>query len=215
MRQKNGGEMIIEAKEASVKTAQVEVKALTISGKQVTLAVFRQLEEIECHDSDFNIDCTIWGKVNYHPDKCSSDKEHIHLIVQKEDKIFRSIVFKEIPYSFIQEIRSEIESRFTSFFLCSLQKDPSFFDIGTLSSYGNPSLRIQGHKINLLINKSHISYGYNRFFDPKLLAEKIDKFGRYTFDEVRESIENEMQKICAYSRIYEKARLTEHLFIAV
>ena len=36
---------VITAREALVKTAAVDVKVLTISGKQVTLAVFRQLQE--------------------------------------------------------------------------------------------------------------------------------------------------------------------------
>ena len=37
--------MIIDVQQAEIKTASVEIKSLTVSGKQLTLAVFRQLQE--------------------------------------------------------------------------------------------------------------------------------------------------------------------------
>lgn len=49
---------------AIIKTAQVEVKALTISGKQVTLAVFRQLPEEHILESySLEMKGIIWGRV--------------------------------------------------------------------------------------------------------------------------------------------------------
>ncbi|MEV7427003.1 hypothetical protein [Streptomyces sp. NPDC091212] len=79
---------------ATITTAAVEVKALTISGKQVTLAVFRQLEEASIIES---LDATLagepWGRVNYHPDKCADAKEHIHVVWQKEDELRRATVY--------------------------------------------------------------------------------------------------------------------------
>lgn len=79
---------------ATITTAAVEVKALTISGKQVTLAVFRQLEDANIIEP---LDATLagepWGRVNYHPDKCADEKEHIHVVWQKGDELRRGTIY--------------------------------------------------------------------------------------------------------------------------
>jgi hypothetical protein len=52
--------------EATVKTAAVEVKSLTISGKQVTLAVFRQLQKEDLiNERSDDLLGIPWGTVNY------------------------------------------------------------------------------------------------------------------------------------------------------
>lgn len=67
---------------AEIKTAAVEIRTLTISGKQVTLAVFRQLREEPLIAEDGTLNGVPWGIVNYHPDKCANDGEHIHVVWQ-------------------------------------------------------------------------------------------------------------------------------------
>lgn len=55
---------------AEIKTATVEIRTLTISGKQVTLAVFRQLLQeswIDLQTAERR--GPAWGVVNYHPDR--------------------------------------------------------------------------------------------------------------------------------------------------
>ena len=42
----------IEVRTAEVKTAAVEIKTLSVSGKQMTLALFRQLKKEAIHDPD-------------------------------------------------------------------------------------------------------------------------------------------------------------------
>jgi len=74
--------MRINVHDATVKTAQVEVRVLTINGKQVTLAVFRQLQESPLLDDRFDLRGPVWGRVNYHPDGCSKDPEHLHVVWQ-------------------------------------------------------------------------------------------------------------------------------------
>jgi hypothetical protein len=73
---------------AEIKTATVEIKSLTVSGKQVTLAVFRQLIEAELVDYDGNFAGLPWGTVNYHPGKCD-DKTHRHVVWQQGDELRR------------------------------------------------------------------------------------------------------------------------------
>ncbi|WP_433542029.1 hypothetical protein ACQP10_38400 (plasmid) [Streptosporangium sandarakinum] len=67
---------------AEITTATVEIKTLTVSGKQVTLAVFRQLQEAALVNDDGTLNGTPWGTVNYHPDKCADTAEHLHIVWQ-------------------------------------------------------------------------------------------------------------------------------------
>src|SRR5262245_11222553 len=82
----------ITTHEATVKTAAVEVKSLTISGKQVTLAVFRQLlneDLIDERTGDLSgvPECT----VNYFWGDCH-EGAHLHVVWQKGTELRRSCV---------------------------------------------------------------------------------------------------------------------------
>lgn len=85
---------------ADVTTATVEVKILTVNGRQVTLAFFRQLVEETPSDG-----ATFWGRVNYCPNRdCSQPSrdrnlygkwpEHEHLIWQRGDELRRATVWR-------------------------------------------------------------------------------------------------------------------------
>jgi hypothetical protein len=82
----------INVSEAVVKTAEVQVHVLTISGKQVTLAVFRQLEESPLLSDAHDLRGPAWGRVNYHPDGCKGDGEHMHVVWQDGTELRRSRV---------------------------------------------------------------------------------------------------------------------------
>lgn len=90
------GQVKLAVRDAQVKTASVEVKSLTISGKQVTLAVFRQLEEEPLIGELGEFLGLPWGRVNYHPDKCGSNRDggdgHIHVVWQKGEELRRAYV---------------------------------------------------------------------------------------------------------------------------
>src|SRR5262245_16993396 len=89
----------LTSENAVIKTAAVEVKTLTISGKQVTLAVFRQLPEESPIDPttewpDFRFKGLIWGRVNYHPDKCGDIAlEHVHVVWQRGETLNRGRIY--------------------------------------------------------------------------------------------------------------------------
>lgn len=88
----------LTAENAVIKTVAVEIKALTISGKQVTLAVFRQLPDVFLLDHLTLEELGVpWGRVNYHPDKCSDRPNHIHIVWQKGETLLRATMF-EIPH---------------------------------------------------------------------------------------------------------------------
>lgn len=87
----------LDALSAEVKTATVEVKALTISGRQVTLSVFRQLPIREIVSLDtVDLQGIPWGHVNYHP-QCEVSGEHLHIVWQAGDELYRSSTTKCAP----------------------------------------------------------------------------------------------------------------------
>lgn len=77
---------------AEIRTATVEVKTLTLSGKQVTQSVFKQLHERDLITADGFLNGQPWGLVNYHPDKCADAPAHVHVVWQCGSDLFRSRV---------------------------------------------------------------------------------------------------------------------------
>lgn len=79
---------------ATITTAAIEIRTLTIGRKQVTLAVFRQLREEPLIAEDGTLNGVPWGAVNYHPDKCGDDRlKHWHIVWQRGDELLRSRVY--------------------------------------------------------------------------------------------------------------------------
>lgn len=77
---------------AEIRTATVEVKTLTLAGKQVTLSVFRQLRERTLINADGTLNGQPWGTVNYHPDKCADSDAHLHVVWQVGSDLHRARV---------------------------------------------------------------------------------------------------------------------------
>lgn len=83
---------ILTPQTAELNTATVQINTLTVSGKQVTLAVFRQLTEARLINEDGAFTGTPWGTVNYHPDRCADHKAHWHVVFQVGDELRRDRV---------------------------------------------------------------------------------------------------------------------------
>ncbi len=88
---------IINISNAQIKTAAVEIKTLTVSGRQVTLSVFKQIiEEPLLDEVAMKLNGTPWGTVNYFvKDDLSEFK--INIIWQKGSELRRCAIFKK-PY---------------------------------------------------------------------------------------------------------------------
>ena len=85
---------VVHVEQASLKTATITVKALTIDKRQMTLSVFRQLQEEALVDTDTGEFRGLpWGTVNYCPDKKTCGyrpRKHLHVIWQKGDELRRA-----------------------------------------------------------------------------------------------------------------------------
>lgn len=76
---------------AEIQTATVEVRTLTLSGKQVTLSVFKQIEQAPIIQDDGTLAGEPWGRVNYHPDKwCARQELHHHVVWQHGAELRRA-----------------------------------------------------------------------------------------------------------------------------
>lgn len=81
---------------AIVKTATVQINAITIDGRQVTQALFRQLLEEPLIGQDGILAGTPWGFVNHHPDGCGTKTpKHRHVVWQRGDELLRARVYVE------------------------------------------------------------------------------------------------------------------------
>jgi hypothetical protein len=115
---KNGSGRRITVKEAQVKTVQVEVKALTVSGKQVTLAVFRQLQEEELVDEfSLQLNGIPWGTVNYHWGACHSHGQHWHVVWQKGEELRRAQVNRERSYDVKEHYQKRLDHGYQAYLL--------------------------------------------------------------------------------------------------
>lgn len=73
-----------------IETATIEIKSLTIGGRQMTPSIFKQLHERPVINYAGDINGTPWGVVNYHPDQCAQSPEHLHIVWQCGEQLNRS-----------------------------------------------------------------------------------------------------------------------------
>lgn len=86
----------IESTEAVLKTASVEVKTLTLKGKQMTLSVFRQLQKGTLIDpTTLKLNGVPWGKVNYFWGDCMPN--HLHIVWQLGNELRRDCIYEKWP----------------------------------------------------------------------------------------------------------------------
>jgi hypothetical protein len=89
---------VISIRDVRLQRAEVTLDTIKVGGKQVTLAIFRQLIEEDLIAKDGSFNGLPWGHVNYCPDKrCSDSNDHLHIVWQKGDQLRRTTVQRE-PY---------------------------------------------------------------------------------------------------------------------
>ncbi len=145
------------AADATIQTATVEVKVMRIGKREMTLSVFRQLQEEPIIDEQTGkLTGEPWGRVNYHPDKgCTDSHEHEHVIWQKGNELRRARVhpcyaetsgWRSLRHDLGQEIGWHLSS------CAAAGQRPSYLDIDTcMPSYGNAAkhidVRVDGFEV--------------------------------------------------------------------
>jgi len=83
----------ISAEQAIIQTAKIEIKSLTLNGKQMTMSVFRQIHQrklISEQGGEFSFNGVPWGRVNYHWG--SQVTSNLHVLWQDGPDLFRDLI---------------------------------------------------------------------------------------------------------------------------
>ena len=181
-------EKIVNADEATITAATVEIQVIRVGNRQMTQSVFKQLRserffayESWCEEGSlkiqFETDGPLWGWVNYHPGGCSYLKEHVHVIWQKGNELRKWYLVKDPDNSqhSLYKKYSEIEAVYYTRFvgtLCALIIAGWRPNIGEASSM---FFTIDDHQIG--VNKSDIPDDVIRLTDPDYLRVwyEVDK----------------------------------------
>lgn len=92
---------ILTTENAEIKTAAIEIKSLTVSNRQVTLSLFRQIPHEDLIDYDqMKLNGTPWGQINYFWKETYEDCK-IHIVWQKGKELRRSIILRKASYNYI------------------------------------------------------------------------------------------------------------------
>jgi hypothetical protein len=117
----------IQDREATIKTAIIEIKALTVGGRQVTQALFKQLEEERLIDEDtLLLKGVPWGRVNYHAGCLPDTGDHCHVVWQWDDQLRRSCIARRRG----EEVAGnragyDLPWRMTAFLLSCVDEEPT------------------------------------------------------------------------------------------
>jgi hypothetical protein len=100
---------VITTREAKISTCAVEIKSLTVSGKQMTLSVCRQIQNEYIIDRDTGqLRGVPWGRINYFWGDCKPN--HLHVIWQKGDELRLACVHPDAPDLLYAGERREVEA---------------------------------------------------------------------------------------------------------
>lgn len=97
---------VITIKEANISTLSVELKAIHINAKQMTLSVFRQIQEEDLIDDQFHLLGVPWGNVNYFWDKSPQLNSTVLHVVWQKGKELRRWRFTDIRERFNEHYRA-------------------------------------------------------------------------------------------------------------
>ena len=202
---------VINVENAQIKTAAIEIKALTVSGKQVTQSVFKQLQEDCCIDFDsVTLKGLVWGHVNF-----QVDRSELNIVWQLGKELKRGILQKQIKY-FSQDDYHYFFNK--KLFLNDIFLYIDLFRIQDRLKYGTNDYKDGLYSDTLSSIKSEM--GREWIKEEKLLqlknhfAERIEKL-----KEAEINISNQINvinnKINKYNKLLESLSDVPQLFIAV
>lgn len=84
---------VVSVDQAKLSKVSVEIQVVRVGGRQMTLAVFRQLKREPLIDwKTLQLRGVPWGWVNYHRG-CSDDVEHLHIVWQDGNRLLRDDIY--------------------------------------------------------------------------------------------------------------------------
>jgi hypothetical protein len=213
----------ISTHEATVKTAAVEIKALTISGKQVTLAVFRQLiKEDLIDEKSGDLMGVPWGTINYFWGECA-EGSHLHVVWQKGMELRRSCLTSHPSGRYYSDMIERLSLQYLHVQLAQGWRPREQDVSGYPTSFGDPvvtvRLRVDDYPLLVNIGKFCKRRGFN-WEDLSFNAEKIrahvptcDEDDAYSM--LQSCISQRRQVEAKWKAHYQAISQLDQLFIAV
>jgi hypothetical protein len=91
---------VINIEDAKLKTLTVEIKAMTVNGKQMNMSIFRQLQEANIFDEhEYVLKGIPWGIVRY-PFGEYKNPDGFHVVWQQENVLYRWFVQRYPGWNF-------------------------------------------------------------------------------------------------------------------
>lgn len=73
-------------------TEQMTIKTITVDRRQLTIAMYRQLLEVDLINDDASLNGVPWGWVNRHDRDCDSFGSHLHVVWADANNLYRNRV---------------------------------------------------------------------------------------------------------------------------
>lgn len=222
----------ITTEEAKLKTASVEIKAITVSGKQMTLAVFRQLIEEPIVDEVNNQLLGVpWGIVNYHSGVgCEYvAEEHLHIIWQKGSELRRSCTVRSAS-AYVRSLFRVLNATVTAYyarFTLDTHFCPSSADLAVATAEGvlKVSVGDETASVNLSVFNGIWFRDHGVMLSEAVRRIQLEKWlheHKYDYED-SEQIFNDAEIVAAsltsckrkYASLYQSLQQLDQLFIAV
>lgn len=221
---------MLNQKEVTIKTATVEVKTLSISGKQVTQSVFRQIQEGPLIDwVKLETYGNVWGWVNYYWGNCAKDAQHLHVVWQLRQELRRTCVYPhpqigdgKARFGELLDLTKESLESYADYALIAGDKLIQRIEQYSLSfQVGRQQFSIFFDDIqrNIVYDLFHPEYGAP---DKRQLAKLIERLPysqmtpkEYWHTEVQPHAQKLANFVDQYKILYDAIASTDHLFIAV
>jgi hypothetical protein len=210
----------MEKREASVLTTTVDVRVLSVGGKQVTLSLFKQIEREDIIDRDTGLlRGTPWGRVNYHVG-CQSECPHVHIVWSSDGRLRHAIEFDRFPE--LEGTLTEIVGDAAAAVVVRKALDDGFKP-EKWTDLRFP-INFEGRTVRPYLPRDLKAFwGFSWFTDKEAASraarEKLEAEYPASGESYRASLRNALAELDAYRRNYTAAYTTvaetEQLFIAV
>jgi hypothetical protein len=119
----------INIENVHLKTASIEIKALMVNNRQLTLSTFRQIPEKEIIDYDtVTLKGIPWGYVNYFWKDNGNETDCWHIVWQEGAELRRCIILKKHDLH-LEQFDSDVNIEMRKFecFHCNKSEEPSYY----------------------------------------------------------------------------------------
>lgn len=153
--------MEIETKNASLDTLTVTIKTLHVSGKQMTLAVFRQLQI-----KNENKNSELWGIVRY----SIKDDGDIWLVFSDNGILYRrALVLRKPDISYLENHRRKIQNHKDEFY--KMQLPNSGYSTAQINREKNTLNKLLIEDIDILKHYNNLVEKYNEQYKLSLMTQ--------------------------------------------